>query len=319
MKYCPLLYDAINFEPGCIQPCCDVRALGVPSFPFSGGILDAGEYRAHIDNVFGRLQEGAQVCSGCPDLFDVDSLPPIPESGLRLQSVSFNQHRYFCNCRCVYCNLWKKKGAEKPYEVLPALVGLYKQNAFDEKCVFSWGGGEPSILPEFEAVCRWIMSHGYFQYVHTSALHFSRAVALMLAEGKGKINVSLDSGNAEGYAVVKGLNGWDKVVSNLEKYAAACVDTLQIDLKFIIFDLNNELAVIDDFFSLCKRLEIKNVQYSLDFREVNAGKVSDKTLLGAAYFRQRARELGLELDSFYVDARIAERIDALERAHFGGA
>ena len=168
-------------------------------------------------------------------------------------------------------------------------IMLYASGVHDDKgknmkiCRFLYG--KINFEPRSIEPCCDISGLGVPDYPFSGG---ERDAGEMLARGKGKINVSLDSGDAASYARVKGVNGWDKVVPNLEKYAAHCVDTLQIDLKFIIFEQNNEIAVLEKCFRLCKRLGIKNVQHSFDFREVNSGNVSDKTLLMAAFFLRAA-------------------------------
>ena len=44
MKFCLNLCNDINFEPDAVQPCCNVHAIAVPRFPFTGGRLDMAAY-----------------------------------------------------------------------------------------------------------------------------------------------------------------------------------------------------------------------------------------------------------------------------------
>lgn len=316
MKTCGFLHNQINFEPKGIQPCCDVRAVSVPLFPFSGGGVQMDEYARHIADVSRHLQTGARYCAGCPELRDDGK--PFTESPVRLRiaAVSVNHHRYLCNCRCSYCDLWRAGDKTPPYDVLSALKSLAEQGALAPDCVISWGGGEPSILREFPEACRWGMENKYYQYVHTSALRYSPAIAEMLANGSGLVNISLDSGNAAGYKKVKGVDGWDRVLHSLEQYAEASLVPEQLDLKYIIFEDTNDLPSIEDFFRLCLRFGITKTQYSLNFKEVNARAVSKKTLIAAAFFKTRADQLGLVAESFYIDPPMTAKISAYEAALF---
>lgn len=70
--------------------------------------------------------------------------------------------------------------------------------------VFSWGGGEPSILKGFEEASLWVTERRYWQNVHTNALRFSPAIAFLPQAQRGEINISLDSGTAETSQKVKG-------------------------------------------------------------------------------------------------------------------
>lgn len=201
MKFCLNLCNDINFEPDAVQPCCNVHAIAVPRFPFTGGRLDMAAYAEHIQNVAKRLQSGGALCLGCPECIEIDT-PQGSVARLLFRSVSINMHRHLCNCRCVYCDLWRGHGAG--YAILPVLRSLEEQKVLRRDCLFSWGGGEPGILPDFEEASRWILHNGRPQYVHTNALRFSPAIAALLRDGKGGVNVSLDSASPEVYRAVKG-------------------------------------------------------------------------------------------------------------------
>ncbi len=318
MKICNMLFNDLNFEPDALQPCCNVRDTTVPRFAFHGGPVDMAAYRAHIAAVFERLQHDAALCSGCPELLEGEGEMP-EDAGLyvRFRSVSLNQHRFFCNCRCVYCNLWSARGQEPPYAVLPALQSLIGQDALRSNALFSWGGGEPGILKDFDTACRLIREHGFRQYVHTNALRPSTAMEELLHAHAGRINISLDSGSPAGYAAVKGLDGWSAVLRTLERYAAASAGWDGIDLKYIIFDATNAIPEVEGFFRICERFGVQSVHYSLDFREINAHTVSDKTCLAAAYFKNRAAQLGLRHTAVFIDHARQARIDELAARHFG--
>lgn len=309
MKFCSYLVRDINFEADAIQPCCNTRALRrLPRFPFSGGRrLDMGEYRKHLEQTLEAIQEPGGMCAGCDQLVDLD----VPE-GKRLAldpqfaTVSFNMHRHLCNCRCVYCSLWEKPS--KAYEVLPALKSLASQHSFRPDCFFSWGGGEPTILREFESASRWIFEQGYLQYVHSNALRFSPVLAELLRSGRGGLNVSLDSGSPEIYRAVKGVDGFAKVVANIGAYAEAAKSPDAVELKYIVFEKNNSRDEVDRFFDLCRSAGVRRVQLSLNFLEVNAGALSEATLDAAAWFLYRAVALGMQCAPFFLSDALVESL-----------
>lgn len=314
MKFCSMLVSDVNFEPGALQPCCNTGGLGrLPQFPFSGGAVDMRTYERHIEESLEAMQEPGGMCSGCDKLVDLD----VPQDKrlrlmFRFQTVSINMHRHMCNCRCVYCNLWQKPS--KSYEALPVIKSLARQNMLDGKCFFSWGGGEPTILGEFERTSDWIFNNGYNQYVHSNALRFSPVLAKLLAKGKAGLNVSLDSGSSAVYREVKGVDGFDKVTTNLARYAEAAVDVGKIELKYIVFEKNNTTEEVDRFFALCGLLGVRRVQLSLNFLEVNAGVVSDATLHAAAYFMYKALLLNMECVPFFMSNALVEKIVDLAEA-----
>jgi len=137
-----------------------------------------------------------------------------------------------------------------------------------------------------------------------------------LQNGCGGINVSLDSGSSVTYEKVKGLNGFGRVVENLERYMANAATPDNAHLKYIIFEQNNRLDEIRKFFALCSQLGINHVQYSLNFQELNGSGPSQKTLLGAAFFQFRAEQLRMKCTPFFIPPKWQKAIDELRIQHF---
>jgi sulfatase maturation enzyme AslB (radical SAM superfamily) len=309
MRTCSFITNDLNFEPDSIQPCCNVRALRVPSFPFSGGPLNLPDYLLHLKNVIAELQEHTSLCCNCPHLEEID----VPETQtvvaeVFFRTVSLNMHRRRCNCKCVYCSLWREKGPV--YAVLPALRSLFASDMLAHDCFFSWGGGEPSILPEFEECAAAVRKEGYRQYIHTNALRYSPAVAELLQSGVGAVNVSLDSGTAETYKKVKGVDGFAVVLRTLARYRERAPSPDSIHLKYIIFDKTNRIQEIRNFFRVCQKLNIRNVQFSFNFLEKNAGEIHELSIAAAAFFLVTAHSLGMVATPFFVDEAELERIKA---------
>lgn len=307
MKYCTKLFEEINFEPASLQPCCNVRNIKIPTFPYNGGPVDMQAYTLHIQKACDELQGDGPLCKSCPELH---STRGIAECDMRFKAVTINMHRFFCNCKCTYCSLWQNPEKGIPYSVLPGLRSLHDGGFLDKYCAISWGGGEPSILPEFEETVKWGAENLYWQYIHTNAIKFSSAMAALLNFGLGHINVSLDSGSPEVYRQVKGVNAWQKVIDNLRQYCKHGKPE-NITLKYIVFDANNKIGEIEKFLMLCGELGIKKINYSLNFIETNSGKVSDKTIVAAAYLKKRAADLGINQVPFYLDQPWLSKIDKM--------
>ncbi|MBD5641166.1 MAG: radical SAM protein [Desulfovibrio sp.] len=306
MRFCPKIFNEINLEPAHISPCCNIRGLQTPVFPYSGGEIDMNAYAAFLQKTADELQTDSGLCRGCPDL---ESAAQPRTYGISFHAVSINMHRYFCNCKCVYCGLWQDRKRKEPYDPLPGLKSLRNQDALAENCVISWGGGEPSILPTFDASCDWALENGYYQYIHTNALRFSPAIARAIRRKRTAINISLDSSSPAAYKRVKGLDGFQKVTDSLKKYAE--YDPGALTLKYIIFEENNSPAEVAGFIRLCKALNVAQAQYSLDFRETNSRKVSEKTLTTAAFMIKQAQALGVECVPSFIDRPWLEKINAI--------
>lgn len=130
------MFHELNFEPNAISPCCNTRALAIPKFSYNGGSVDLGKYAEHLENTLVEIGEGSEICKNCPELVEIDGVPNI--TGGKFGAISINMHRHFCNCKCVYCNLWHAREKGAPYDILPALASLKNQGALSDKCVISW-------------------------------------------------------------------------------------------------------------------------------------------------------------------------------------
>lgn len=302
MKFCNFLIRDINFEPESIQPCCNVYGITVPQFPFSGGPFDIQAYSEFILKTFRKINNDDIVCKGCTNLHDIDA--NSFDSYIQFATISLNMHRFLCNCKCVYCDFWKK--VKPSYPILPSLKTIAEQNLFDKKGYVSWGGGEPSIQPDFEEASLWIEEQGWKQYIHTNAIKYSESISRILKNKNSAINISLDSSSEEIYKAVKGVNCFKKVVDNLKRYSTAEPD--RIILKYIIFDLNNSIHEINNFLNLAKDLGIKNVQFSFDFRDVNQNKISKKSKIAASFFISKSESLGLKAAPFFVGNELLSEI-----------
>lgn len=315
MKFCSKLAYEINFEPTAVLPCCNIQRATVPRFPYDGGLFDLDAYRAFVAESFALLQEG-RVCAGCDELRDVpDGSAPV-ELG-RLQAVSLNHNRFVCNCRCVYCDCWKQPKVPA-YSILPAVKRLVASGAtVPDETIFVWGGGEPSVLGEFEETVSLLNGHGYRQRVHTNAIRHSPAMEELLRQGKGQVNSSLDAGSAATFKAIKGVDRWDKTLDTLRKYVEAARAAPLVSLKYIIFEANNTTAEITRFFDVCADLGVNHVIWSFDFNESNAGRVSDKSVVAAAYFLYRAALSGMLCEHFFVANDLLARVEAMREKHFG--
>lgn len=303
MNFCPFLIKDINFLPDAVQPCCNIRSLGaVPRFPFSGGAVDMPAYSEHIRRTMVLLQKNSGMCAGCPELRKIDR--ESLELRILFHTVSINMHTV-CNCRCIYCNFWKNKKPPASYSILPVLKSLQNSNVLHPQCFFSWGGGESTVLKEFDETCDWLSHHtGFYQYVHTNALRYAHGLSAILEKEAGGVNISLDSGSAEVYKNVKGRDAFATVTENIKKYLYAAKNKNSVDIKYIIFAANNNTQEIEKFFALCREIGIKSVQFSFNFSEVNKKELDAETVKCAVLFIKRASELDMLCSPFFVDSRI---------------
>lgn len=304
MKFCKNLLNDINFEPDFIQPCCDVFGVKVPKFDFKGGALNVKEYVQYIESIIPLIQK-REICANCPNLMEIDDKNYNVQ--VAFDSVSINVHRYLCNCRCTYCGLWKKHTA-CDYDLLSAITSLFNAHILSKTCFFSWGGGEPTIFKQFEDISHLISQKGYYQYVHTNSIRFSKTLEQILHNNLGRINISLDCGTPQKYKEIKGVDKFSNVIENIIKYRLSAQHASQIDLKYIVFEQNNDLSEIEKFINLCKTTNIQHIQYSMDFREVRKKTVSEKTIQAIRLLIKSAANANIECIPFFVTPEYMKKI-----------
>ena len=314
MRFCRNFVSDVSFEPQGLQPCCNIRGIAIPCFPYDGGPIDMQRYHAHIAETILRVQEEpVPLCATCPDLLnDVEITGNIHDVRCMFHSVSLNHHRNLCNCKCQYCEQWKSPRRGKPYSVVAGLQSLHEQGALFKQCFMSWGGGESTLLSDFVVSSQWIARNGYFQHIHTNALRHSPWVEELLAQGLCSVMVSVDSGTSELYKKIKGVDGFGRVVSTLGKYVGKAKNTNHVAVKYLILDENSHEAAIDAFFKLCVQLGVTNVQYSFEMGHVFTSAVSEKMIAAGVRFRHWCTVLGIAAVPFFVEDALLQRLERAE-------
>jgi sulfatase maturation enzyme AslB (radical SAM superfamily) len=155
----------------------------------------------HIQNYLLMIKENLasfdnpDTCRGCvlkkqTEIYDLDEAV----RNIKFRSVLINFHRFYCNCKCSYCDLWEKK--QRPdFPLLSTLKELHTAGLIAPNATIGWGGGEPTLLSEFEDTCFWLFHSGYRQEFLTNGLIYSPAMEEVLREGRAWLSLSLDRGD----------------------------------------------------------------------------------------------------------------------------
>jgi sulfatase maturation enzyme AslB (radical SAM superfamily) len=313
MYFCSQFFDGLNFDPVGISPCCPTNNEHVPHFQFSGGTFPFERYQTHILRALKYLQaESRFFCRTCSR----GKLQKLKGNDLEIdapfifKTILLNQNR-LCNARCTYCDYWKESGGS--YPILEILKDLHAQNALSPDCNICWGGGEPSILPEFEEANAWLRQQKYQQFVHTNAIHISPAIASMLASEQGSIQVSLDSATPETFYAVKGVKKFDQTIENIKKYVSDSIVSNAVIIKYIILPENSSTMEFMFFFELCSQIGITQIQYSLNFHTVP--EISTGMAHAAAKFITLAKRFPtITCSPFFVPAHILKKINSITHA-----
>lgn len=164
------------------------------------------------------------------------------------------------------------------------------------------------ILKEFDEASLWLSNQGVRQHIFTNAIRYSASISHILKSGSGTICVSLDSASSAMYKAVKQVDKFSQVLANIKRYISESNNAFGVYLKYIVFEKNNHVHEIESFLKLCLSLGVSNIELSFNFREVNAQKLSQKTMLAAAFFEKRAASLGLTCEKFFISPKNRENI-----------
>jgi len=135
-------------------------------------------------------------------------------------------HWIDCNCKCIYCyaaqNPEEFNYNKKNYSVLPIIKEMLEKNILRRGGSIHFGGGEPTILPEFEDIIQLLLDYKFYDIrIHTSGIKYSSVLERGIREGRVRIVISVDAGTPETYQKIKQVPLYHLVRENAKKYAKA--------------------------------------------------------------------------------------------------
>jgi hypothetical protein len=128
-----------------------------------------------------------------------------------------------------------------------------------------FGGGEPTVLPDFVTYLDSADRHKWNMTISTSAILFSENIALGLKKGLYKVHISPDAGTEETYYKIKGQHGYKKVWENINEY---CRLSEKVFVRYILFSMNSSKEEIDKFVEMCLKNNVKNIVISAEHEAV---------------------------------------------------
>lgn len=117
----------------------------------------------------------------------------------------------FCNERCSYCRYSNKTGAYMDFNSF----ALFAKRALElgVKGIILTGGGEPSVNPDFKKITSWLEENNISYGLNTNFVKYENIKPVFL-------KVSLDAGSSESYKKTRGVDNFDRVISNIKEYSA---------------------------------------------------------------------------------------------------
>ncbi|MCD7780434.1 MAG: radical SAM protein, partial [Candidatus Gastranaerophilales bacterium] len=202
-----------------------------------------------IKNMFRRYHKKGKInksCIGCPFLKEAkwDN-----ENYINNLYIS---HWTNCNCKCVYCYATQHPDdfkVAKLYNTMPYIKEMFEKGILKQGGIISFGGGEPTLLDEFEEMINFFLDNYFWGIrVHSSGIKYSPALARAINEIRGYVVVSVDSGSAETYEKIKNVPCYDKVRETIRKYAlqTTFLGRYLVSAKYIIIPgINDNIEEID--------------------------------------------------------------------------
>ncbi len=193
--------------------------------------------------------------------------------------INFLQFNYWvrCNSRCTYCyEVQNKKMFDKikPYDAVPVVTDMIQRRILRPGGEVSFGGGEPTVAPEFDKLINLLTENGFRNMrIHSSGIKFSPAIEDAIRKGVLNVVISVDSGSDKTYKKIKRVNAYKKVIENMRKYAAANNNNfgLMTSKYIIIPNVNDNRKEIDMWIDSVRKvggrwlaLDIEDVWYKIN-------------------------------------------------------
>jgi molybdenum cofactor biosynthesis enzyme MoaA len=173
-----------------------------------------------------------------------------------------------CNFKCVYCTSFgtSSDSEDNVYGIIQQIGELPGFRSLVYNC------GEITISPYKHEILQYWKIKKWKGEISTNAAVYMEEIGDLLCDRLITLNVSLDSGSAETFAKIKGVNCFEKVTKNLEKYAVAGG---KIQLKYVVIGgINDNKIDVDGFVTFAERINAQ-VKISRDLK-LSFKKMSEK-------------------------------------------
>lgn len=269
MKYtsCIHLEHGITFFSNSVQICC------ISSHPGGGNIMQIDNYRGELidwDKIFEnrkQMRDGIkngivpEKCTGCYYLKEQEW-----NSENYIDEVLIG-HFTHCNCNCIYCYTEKDKkffNNNKTYNIYPVIKDMIEKGVLSKNATVTFGGGEPTILHEFEELVYLLLDYDVYNIrIHSDGIKYSPAIEKGLKLGKITLITSIDSGSKETYEKIKQVPCYDKVWQNMAKYAKTKNGLIRT--KYVLIPgINDSFSELKNFLKKTSESGIRNIAFDIE-------------------------------------------------------
>ena len=314
-KSCIWLEGGLAFNRRSLNACLIVHHdRGYPHLlDYNGGDVDLAGVLAAKERIIAANQaDGFPACRGCPHL--VTRRWRRRRKPIRLIGIAqFSR----CNIECSYCYLQTDDPAKfaagyDPYAVLPALRGLIESGALDPRLIVDWGGGEPTIYPEFDAALELLTRFGATTWVHTNGTRLPRPIRDGLSTKRIHVLCSVDAGTRETWRRIKNKDLLDTVWRNLEQFSRLGV---RVVLKYIVTEENCGEAELRAFIASSRAVGAQELLIDVDYNHPNP---SPDVMRGLQRLKRLGTESGLYTTFGSTGANFTPEVDVAGRLRNAG-
>jgi molybdenum cofactor biosynthesis enzyme MoaA len=286
---CSWIEGGLSFVPGRVRVCPNSHSQGG-----TPGLLSFKDGRLPVDDILAQrdiIRRANRIdcfdpCNGCAYRVKTNWKPR--RYAFDLLCIS---HATACNLACSYCHtIPEDRYLQNPNSVprlYPTIEALISDGHLAPDSRVQWGGGEPTILKEFPELFTLLDNHGANSEVFSSGVRVSEVLMDGLARNSAGVMISLDAGTRETYVRIKGRPVFDRVVTNVGRYAR--VNPGRTILKMILFEEN--LGEILQFLDIAERKGVRIVCFDTPMYR---NRVDSQIIDAASLFSDEAAKRGLE-------------------------
>ncbi len=272
---CRYLEGGLSFAYNQIKTCA-IRhhGRGAPNLmEYKGGELSYDLLQEKKDEIKkANCGEGHPACIGCPEL----EKKVWPKKEYLYDWIGIT-HYIVCNVQCNYCWLqwadWSPRNQDKHpppqhYDISEIINHFIDNNQLSPDSIIDWGGGgEPTLMKEFDSLFQKFLEYGPIQWIHTNAVRLPKILRHEdLDLSRVKILCSIDCGTPEAYVKMKVKNAFEDVWNNLRRYKELGATVV---LKYIMLEENCDNENILGFMTQANTLDNALILTDIDYRFPN--------------------------------------------------
>ena len=185
-------------------------------------------------------------CTGCSNI--KNEMRPVRKTA-KLLALSIEQ---LCQLSCVYCvykneeSIFYAKANDRhfvrDFDYKRFIEILDRRELLSYDAVILLTGGEITISPRVDEILDAVQE--YRLQVLTNAVIYNERIAELTARPGSCVNISVDAGTRQTYKLVKGVDAFDKVWTNIKKYKGCGVTVF---VKYVFLEENSNEADVMGF------------------------------------------------------------------------